>query len=66
MNSLTTEWERAMLKDIWWYYKLSKDGPIHMMVISYPAVNRVIDVDAVEETIAIALKNESVYICWWS
>ena len=55
-----------MLKDIWVYYKLSKDGPIHMMVISYPAVNKIIDVDAVEETIAIALKNESVYSCWWS
>lgn len=55
-----------MLKDIWVYYKLSKDGLIHMMVISYPAVNKVIDVDAVEETIAIALKNESVYSCWWS
>jgi hypothetical protein len=54
-----------MLKDIWVYYKLTKDGSIHMMVISYPATNLWIDVDAVEKTIAIALKNENVYSCWW-
>ncbi len=57
--------DASQLRDIIVYYKTYKNDEINTLIISQPAWYPIIDVQDIEKTIAIALKDVKVRSCWF-